>query len=126
MMSPLTARTLIMFRRFNSTYYKAINAIDTPQNGNIHNKRPFKYHCKEGRAYIWCSCGWSRTQPFCDGTHKNTRLKIENRPLRFDCTETKDYWFCQCKQTKNRPFCDGSHNQEEVRESKKVTIPFRY
>lgn len=126
MLSSLAARSLVISRRFNSTYYKAINAIETPEPGNIHNKRPFKYNCKAGRAYMWCSCGWSRTQPFCDGTHKNSKLKIENRPIRFECTETKDYWFCQCKQTKNRPFCDGSHNLENVKATNKVTINYKY
>lgn len=99
----------LTFKRLNSEFLKAINALDTPEPGNIYAKRPFKYECKEGRAYIWCSCGWSRTQPFCDGTHHNQKMKIENKPVRFECTESKTYWFCQCKQTKNRPFCDGSH-----------------
>lgn len=112
---------LIIFRRFNSSG-KAINAIETPELGHIHNKKPFKYHCKAGRAYIWCSCGWSRTQPFCDGTHVNQKLKIDNRPVRFDCTETKDYWFCQCKQTMNRPFCDGSHTTDLVKNDENVTV----
>lgn len=67
---------------------------------------------------MWCSCGWSRTQPFCDGTHKNEKLKISNRPLRFECQETKEYWFCQCKQTNTRPFCDGSHNSDFVKQAK--------
>lgn len=68
-----------------------------------------RYACKAGKAYNWCSCGWSRTQPFCDGTHADPKLKIKSKPIRFECTESKDYWFCQCKQTKTPPFCDGSH-----------------
>ncbi|KAJ6224075.1 hypothetical protein RDWZM_002620 [Blomia tropicalis] len=77
--------------------------------GVVYDKKPFKYHCIEGKAYVWCSCGRSHKQPFCDGTHKNTHLKIKLRPIRWDCTETKDYWFCNCKQTQNPPFCDGTH-----------------
>lgn len=94
----------------SSVVNKGINALDTKAPGHVHDKLPFKYHCKAGRAYMWCSCGWSKTQPFCDGSHHDDRYKISNRPLRFECKETKDYWFCQCKQTKVRPFCDGSHN----------------
>lgn len=94
---------------------RGINAMDTLKPGHVHAKLPFKYQCVAGRVYMWCSCGWSRTQPFCDGTHKNAKLMISNRPLRFECQESGEYWFCQCKQTKTRPFCDGSHNSELVK-----------
>lgn len=111
----------LMQRRLASTVGKHIWEINTPEDGHVHDKKPFKYLCKEGRAYNWCSCGWSRNQPFCDGTHKRTQLKIQNRPVRFDCTETKEYWFCNCKHTSTRPFCDGTHKQERVR-NKESTI----
>uniref|UniRef100_A0A6G1SPS0 CDGSH iron-sulfur domain-containing protein 3, mitochondrial n=1 Tax=Aceria tosichella TaxID=561515 RepID=A0A6G1SPS0_9ACAR len=97
---------------------KAIRALDSTNPGHVHCKLPFKYECKAGRAYMWCSCGWSRTQPFCDATHANIKFKIKNRPLRFECKETKEYWFCQCKHTKTRPFCDGSHNTDIVQKAK--------
>jgi len=82
--------------------------------GWVYAKKPQKYLCKEGKAYVWCSCGRSHRQPFCDGTHKNKHLRISLKPIRWDCTETKEYWFCNCKQTRHRPFCDGSHNSEKV------------
>lgn len=104
-------------KRFEATKSKAVEAVDSPKQGHVYAKRPFKYNCKAGRAYNWCSCGWSRTQPFCDGTHKNQKMKIANKPLRFEVEETKDYWLCQCKQTSTRPFCDGTHVTEEVLES---------
>ena len=78
------------------------------------------------RVYKWCSCGTSRTQPFCDGKshhlvmdgpdyQRPTRPKF--RPTQFKVPETGEYWLCQCKQTSNRPFCDGSHRViEEVLE----------
>lgn len=124
-MSLSTHRALAFMKRFKSTLaIKAINAFDTPKPGHIHNKRPFRYHCKAGRSYMWCTCGWSRTQPFCDGTHHQGKMRISHKPLRFDCTETKDYWFCQCKQTKDRPFCDGSHEDEPVKSAQKITITY--
>lgn len=92
---------------------QAINALETKKFGHIYAKLPFKYHCQEGRVYMWCSCGWSRNQPFCDGTHHNRKLRISNKPIRWECTETKDYLFCQCKQTKTRPICDSSHTEIE-------------
>lgn len=119
----------IIMKRTESTeakpYLIAMNAIDTPELGKVYAKRPFKYTCQAGRAYIWCTCGWSRNQPFCDATHTNMKFKIKNKPIRFECKETKEYWFCQCKQTKNRPFCDGSHKSEQVQNAKS-TIDWLY
>ncbi|XP_054166300.1 uncharacterized protein LOC128963794 [Oppia nitens] len=90
------------------------NEYSQQEMGCIYAKKPHKYLCKEGKAYLWCSCGRSHRQPFCDGTHKNLHLKIPLRPVRWECTETKEYWFCNCKQTTHRPFCDGTHNNETV------------
>ncbi|MBM3547233.1 MAG: cupin domain-containing protein [Alphaproteobacteria bacterium] len=60
-----------------------------------------------GRAYLWCSCGRSRSQPFCDGSHKGTGFK----PLvHVAKTAGEEVLFCVCKQTRTPPFCDGAHN----------------
>ena len=29
-----------------------------------------KVDLEEGKEYHWCSCGMSKKQPFCDGSHK--------------------------------------------------------
>ena len=59
----------------------------------------------EPGTYYWCQCGLSKSQPFCDGSHKGT----EFTPLEFTATEKKAVALCQCKQTKKPPFCDGAH-----------------
>lgn len=59
-----------------------------------------------GKSYLWCACGRSRKQPFCDGSHRGTQIV----PLQYKATETGTKWFCVCKQTKTPPFCDCSHN----------------
>lgn len=59
----------------------------------------------EPGTYLWCSCGLSEKQPFCDGHHKGT----EFRPLKFAIAERQEVWLCQCKHTKTPPFCDGTH-----------------
>lgn len=60
-----------------------------------------------GKTYWWCACGRSATQPFCDGSHKETEFE----PIEFKATESKNIFFCACKQTKKAPLCDGSHSR---------------
>ncbi|XP_043280268.1 CDGSH iron-sulfur domain-containing protein 3, mitochondrial [Venturia canescens] len=90
------------------------SATTQPRNGHMYDKKPFKIRCEAGKTYSWCLCGRSKTQPFCDGTHKIPFWKIDLRPIRFTVKETKEYWLCNCKQTSNRPFCDGTHLQEHI------------
>ena len=74
-----------------------------------------------GRIYKWCSCGASKSQPFCDGSHHSVMTgpnfefptKPKFRPVKFRVPEDGEYWLCQCKQTNDRPFCDGTHRTME-------------
>jgi len=59
----------------------------------------------EPDTYYYCTCGESKKQPFCDGSHAGT----EFAPMAFEITETKKVALCQCKHTENAPFCDGTH-----------------
>ncbi len=68
-------------------------------------KAPAKVELEANKNYAWCSCGLSKNQPFCDGSHKTTDFK----PLIFKVEEKKTAFLCQCKHTKNPPYCDGSH-----------------
>ena len=56
-------------------------------------------------TYFWCSCGKSKNQPFCNGSHQGSDFF----PLKMDIEETKDVWLCQCKHSANKPYCDGTH-----------------
>ncbi len=58
-------------------------------------------------TYYWCSCGRSRNQPFCDGSHEGTDFT----PVEFTLAEKTTVALCLCKHSKNPPFCDGSHNK---------------
>ncbi len=59
----------------------------------------------EPGTYYWCSCGRSKKQPYCDGSHEGT----EFTPLEFTIAEKKQVALCQCKRTGNAPYCDGAH-----------------
>lgn len=66
---------------------------------------PYAVQVEKDQVYFWCACGRSDSQPFCDGSHKDTGIT----PVRFTATRSEWLWFCGCKQTGSQPFCDGSH-----------------
>jgi CDGSH-type Zn-finger protein len=72
--------------------------------GKIVQKKPFIVAETPGRK-VWCACGLSSTQPYCDESHRTT----ECRPVAVELTEAKKVAWCGCKQTKSPPFCDGTH-----------------
>lgn len=77
--------------------------MPTPE---IPQKAPYELELTEG-TYWWCSCGRSKNQPFCDGSHKGTDFT----PLELKIEETKKVWLCGCKHSANKPFCDGAHKK---------------
>lgn len=68
---------------------------------------PIEVQLEAGKQYYWCTCGRSKSQPFCDGSHQGTSFE----PEAFSVDESKTAWLCTCKKTGNPPFCDGSHNK---------------
>ena len=68
---------------------------------------PFAVDVAADKTYYWCACGKSKSQPFCDGSHKDS----EFTPVKYIADETKTVYFCGCKATKNQPLCDGSHKK---------------
>ena len=56
----------------------------------VAQKAPFMVSVEAGRSYVWCACGRSGKQPFCDGSHKGTGLS----PTAYKAMESKDVWFC--------------------------------
>lgn len=75
--------------------------MNTPK---IPQKIPYVMEVKPGK-YAWCACGESKSQPYCDGSHKGTSFT----PVIEEIAETKTVAWCGCKHTGKKPFCDGSH-----------------
>jgi glutamate synthase domain-containing protein 2 len=72
----------------------------------VYAKQPVPIDLEAGEHH-WCACGHSKSQPFCDGSHRGTGIE----PLAFTVDKPQESHLCLCKHTKNPPFCDGSHNR---------------
>jgi CDGSH iron-sulfur domain-containing protein 3 len=68
---------------------------------------PYAVEVEAGKRYFWCACGHSKTQPFCDGSHKGSTFV----PVKYDADAARKVFFCGCKGTGNSPLCDGSHSR---------------
>jgi len=66
---------------------------------------PKKVSLKAGESYYYCTCGRSKNQPFCDGSHAGTSFT----PMAFTVEEDGIFSLCQCKHTGQSPFCDNAH-----------------
>jgi len=66
---------------------------------------PSVVQLEQGKKYLWCQCGKSKNQPFCDGAHHGTKHK----PLLFEAKRSGPARLCHCKLSKAGPFCDDSH-----------------
>ncbi len=65
---------------------------------------PAELRLSEG-DYLYCACGYSKNQPFCDGSHHGTK----HQPIKFTIKKEMDYKLCNCKLCTKGPFCDNSH-----------------
>ncbi len=72
----------------------------------IAQKSPYVLDLKPG-TYWWCACGLSKTQPFCDGSHKGSGIE----PVKFELTQAEKLALCGCKHSAQKPRCDGTHKK---------------
>jgi CDGSH-type Zn-finger protein len=72
---------------------------------SIAQKAPYPTPVAAGKTYYWCSCGQSKNQPFCDGTHKGTTFA----PTPYTAEKDGTVYFCGCKHSGKGALCDGSH-----------------
>lgn len=76
----------------------------------IADNKPVKVSLSKGQEYHFCTCGRSKSQPFCDGSHAGT----EFTPRVIVVDEDQEAFLCACKHTSNAPFCDGTHARFSV------------
>lgn len=81
---------------------KPITKMNKPK---IAQTAPIAVNVEAGKTYYWCSCGESKAQPFCDGSHKGT----EFAPVAYTAQKSGPAYFCACKRSANGALCDGSH-----------------
>ena len=73
----------------------------------VADNKPVRVNLAKGQEYHFCTCGRSKSQPFCDGSHAGTSFN----PRVIVAEEDGEAWLCACKHTGNAPYCDGSHKQ---------------
>jgi CDGSH-type Zn-finger protein len=73
----------------------------------VAQKSPYGTDVEAGKSYWWCACGRSKTQPFCDGSHKGTGLS----PVEYKAERSRTVYFCGCKHTSTPTMCDGTHSK---------------
>lgn len=73
----------------------------------IADNKPVKVELSKGQEYHFCTCGRSKSQPFCDGSHAGTGFT----PRVIVVEEDAEAWLCACKHSGNLPYCDGTHNR---------------
>jgi glutamate synthase domain-containing protein 2/CDGSH-type Zn-finger protein len=73
----------------------------------IADNKPAKVTLSKGHQYQFCTCGRSKSQPFCDGSHAGTACT----PKVIIADRDGDAWLCACKHSGNLPFCDGTHKR---------------
>ena len=74
----------------------------------IPQRAPYVLDVKPGE-YYWCACGHSKTQPYCDGSHKTSGTGLT--PIKATIEIEKRVAWCGCKHSSQKPFCDGTHRK---------------
>jgi CDGSH iron-sulfur domain-containing protein 3 len=103
---------IIKRKGFEGCFFSVLSLLHRPERKIvmpepvIAQKSPFVQKAEPG-TFWWCACGRSKSQPFCDGSHKGTGFT----PKKADIPEAKTVAWCGCKHSKNAPFCDGSHSR---------------
>ena len=72
----------------------------------VAQKGPYVVDEQPGKK-LWCACGQSKKQPYCDGSHSGT----DHFPEIVHLDAPRQVAWCGCKQSGNKPYCDGTHTK---------------
>ena len=72
---------------------------------------PLPVEVKAGIKYSWCSCGFSKTMPLCDHSHRELSNK---KSVKLIAEESKTVYLCGYSETQTPTYCDGSNNCKEL------------
>ena len=76
---------------------------------------PFAVEVKADRPMLWCTCGLSSKQPWCDNSPRGMNFL----PLPYRAPATFKVVLCGCKRTQNPPYCDGCHVHADPKQEAK-------
>ncbi|CRG99091.1 CDGSH iron-sulfur domain-containing protein, putative [Plasmodium relictum] len=63
---------------------------------------PYLVKVEKKKVYWYCTCGTSKIQPWCDGSHKGTGFK----PMMYIPQSSGYRLLCGCKQSLHKPHYD--------------------
>ncbi len=66
---------------------------------------PYVIEEGETTTRMWCACGRSANQPYCDGAHAGTSF----RPVPVQVEAGKKVAWCGCRKSAQGATCDGAH-----------------
>ncbi len=75
---------------------------------HIAGRRSLKLVMEPG-TYLYCTCGKTENQAFCDGSHKGTGF----RPEKVVVEERQLVKWCMCRHSKKGYWCDNFHRELE-------------
>jgi|GEM_PF-33603 len=118
-LSPILIRMVVHSKRFSGLRTSARLDSPMPPAASLHlmeaimekpiiaDNKPAKVSLSKGQEYHFCTCGKSKSQPSCDGSHLGTSFT----PKVIVPDSDGAAYLCACKHTGNSPYCDGSHKQ---------------
>lgn len=79
---------------------------------------PIQVHLNAGQEYLYCTCGLSGGQPFCDQSHFGT---THAGGMPFTAVKSGPALLCRCKHTDSAPFATVRTRSSEPRRKKHRT-----
>ena len=102
----LKSSSILLSNQYSFLKFSTNNAKNSKVKEKLYDKKYVPYEVGEpivGATYFWCSCGKTKTQPFCDSSHIGTEFK----PIPYKTDKyVYNVFFCTCRKTKTEPICD--------------------